>query len=83
MTAPRFWPDRCCLKANNLKDTPARAEALAAELKETAKQLEILKAQMAAAKIDGLFENAADIDGVRIVSAYLTARCRYPARHGR
>ena len=60
------------LKANNLKDTPARAEALAAELKETAKQLEILKAQMAAAKIDGLFENAADIDGVRIVSAYLT-----------
>ena len=51
------------LKANNLKD---------AELKETAKQLEILKAQMAAAKIDGLFENAADIDGVRIVSAYLT-----------
>ena len=60
------------LKANNLKDAPARAEALAAELKETAKQLEILKAQMAAAKIDGLFENAADIDGVRIVSAYLT-----------
>ena len=59
-------------KANNLKDAPARAEALAAELKETAKQLEILKAQMAAAKIDGLFENAADIDGVRIVSAYLT-----------
>ena len=60
------------LKANNLKDAPTRAEALAAELKETAKQLEILKAQMAAAKIDGLFENAADIDGVRIVSAYLT-----------
>ena len=60
------------LKANNLKDAPARAEALVAELKETAKQLEILKAQMAAAKIDGLFENAADIDGVRIVSAYLT-----------
>lgn len=27
---------------------------------------------MASAKIDGLFENAADIDGVRIVSAYLT-----------
>ena len=60
------------LKANNLKDAPARAEALNAELKETAKQLEILKAQVASAKIDGLFENAADIDGVRIVSAYLT-----------
>ncbi len=60
------------LKANNLKDAPARAEALAAELKETAKQLDILKAQIAASKIDGLFEDAADVDGVRIVSAYLT-----------
>ena len=60
------------LKANNLKDAPARAEALTAELKETSKQLDILKAEMASAKIDGLFENAADIDGVRIVSAYLT-----------
>ena len=60
------------LKANNLKDAPARAEALAAELKETAKQLDILKAQVAASKIDGLFEDAADVDGVRIVSAYLT-----------
>ena len=56
----------------NLKDAPARAEALAAELKETAKQLDILKAQVAASKIDGLFEDAADVDGVRIVSAYLT-----------
>ena len=60
------------LKANNLKDATARAEALTAELKETNKQLDILKAEMASAKIDGLFENAADIDGVRIVSAYLT-----------
>ena len=60
------------LQANNHKDAPARAEALAAELKETAKQLDILKAQVAASKIDGLFEDAADVDGVRIVSAYLT-----------
>ena len=52
--------------------TAAKAEALAAELKETAKQLDILKAQVAASKIDGLFEDAADVDGVRIVSAYLT-----------
>ena len=49
-----------------------RDRALAAELKETAKQLDILKAQVAASKIDGLFEDAADVDGVRIVSAYLT-----------
>ena len=60
------------LKANNLKDLPARAAALAAELKETARQLDIAKAQMASAQVDGLFENAANIDGVRVVSAYLT-----------
>lgn len=66
------------LKANNLKDAPARAEALAAELKETAKQLDILKAQIAASKIDGLFEDAADVDGVRIVSAYLTGTVPIP-----
>ncbi len=60
------------LKANNLKDVPVRAEAMAAELKETGKQLEAAKAQVAAAKIDGLFENAAEVDGVRIISAYLS-----------
>ena len=60
------------LKANNLKDVADRAEALTAELKDTNKQLDTLKAEMAAAKVDGLFENAADVDGVRIISAYLT-----------
>ncbi|MGN0975711.1 MAG: DHHA1 domain-containing protein [Gemmiger sp.] len=60
------------LKANNAKDVPARAAALTAELKETNKQLELLKAKMASAKIDGLFENAVDVDGVRIISAYFS-----------
>lgn len=60
------------LRANNIKDVPARAAAMADELKETGRQLDIAKAQMAATKVDGLFENAANIDGVRIVSAYLT-----------
>lgn len=60
------------LKANNVKDVPVRAAALTAELKEAGKQLEIAKAQLASAKIDGLFESAADVDGVRIVSAYLS-----------
>ena len=46
--------------------------AFAAELKEVNKQLDTLKAEMASAKVDGLFENAADVDGVRIISAYLT-----------
>ena len=60
------------LKANNLKDVPQRAENLTAEVKELTRQLDTAKAQLAAGKIDGLFENAADVDGVRIVSAYLS-----------
>ena len=60
------------LKANNLKDVADRAESTVAELKETGKELDALKAQMAAAKVDGLFDKATDVDGVRIISAYLT-----------
>ncbi len=74
MTAPRRWPRPPLPEGQQPEGRPPRAEALNAELKETAKQLEILKAQVASAKIDGLFENAADIDGVRIVS-------RLPDRH--
>ena len=43
-----------------------------AELKETGKQLDIAKASIAASKIDGLFEKAEMVDGVRIISAYFT-----------
>ena len=60
------------LKANNMKDVPDRAAAMVAELKETNKQLDLLKAQMADNKIKGLFESAAEVDGIRIVSAYLS-----------
>ena len=59
------------LKANNIKDVPARAEAVSAELKETGKQLDIAKAQLAASQIDGMFESAAVVEGVRIVTMYL------------
>ncbi|MEE0801759.1 MAG: alanine--tRNA ligase [Gemmiger sp.] len=59
------------LKANNMKDVPARAEAMAAELKETTKQLEIARAKLASLRIDGMFQNAAVVDGVRIVTIYL------------
>ena len=59
------------LKANNMKDVAARAQAVTAELKEVNKQLEIAKAKLASSQIDGLFQNAADVDGVRIVTVYL------------
>ena len=59
------------LKANNMKDVAARAQAVTAELKEANKQLEIAKAKLASSQIDGLFQNAVKVDGVRIVTVYL------------
>ena len=59
------------LKANNMKDVAARAQAVTAELKESNKQLEIAKAKLASSQIDGLFQNAVEVDGVRIVTVYL------------
>ena len=56
------------LKANNMKDV---AQAVTAELKEANKQLEIAKAKLASSQIDGLFQNAVEVDGVRIVTVYL------------
>ena len=59
------------LKANNMKDVAARAQAVTAELKEANKQLEIAKAKLASSQIDDLFQNAVEVDGVRIVTVYL------------
>ena len=59
------------LKANNMKDVAARAQAVTTELKEANKQLEIAKAKLASSQIDGLFQNAVEVDGVRIVTVYL------------
>ena len=59
------------LKANNMKDVAARAQTVTAELKEANKQLEIAKAKLASSQIDGLFQNAVEVDGVRIVTVYL------------
>ena len=59
------------LKANNMKDVAARAQAVTAELKEANKQLEIAKAKLASSQSDGLFQTAVEVDGVRIVTVYL------------
>ncbi|MDY5006694.1 MULTISPECIES: alanine--tRNA ligase [Oscillospiraceae] len=60
------------LKVNNLKDLPLRAEGMAAEVKSLTKELEQVKVEVAASKIDGLFENAAEVNGIHIVTAYLS-----------
>ena len=60
------------VKANNLKDVPARAAALAEENKNLAHELQTLKSEIAAARTAGLFENAVEVNGVKIVSAMLS-----------
>ena len=60
------------LKANNVTALPVRAEAVMAENKAMSKELEELKAKIAASKVDSLFDNAEEADGVKIASAYFT-----------
>ena len=60
------------LKANNVTALPVRAEAVMAENKDLAKELEEIKAQVAASKVTSLFDNAEEIGGVKIASAYFT-----------
>ena len=60
------------LKANNVASLPARAEAVMAENKAMSRELEEMKAKIAASKVDSLFDNAEDADGVKIASAYFT-----------
>mgnify|MGYP001442074963 CR=1 FL=1 len=60
------------LKANNVAGLPARAEAVMAENKAMSRELEEMKAKIAASKVDSLFDNAEEADGVKIASAYFT-----------
>ena len=60
------------LKANNVAALPARAEAVMAENKAMSRELEEMKAKIAASKVDSLFDNAEEADGVKIASAYFT-----------
>ena len=60
------------LKANNVTSLPVRAEAVMAENKAMSRELEELKAKIAASKVDILFDNAEEADGMKIASAYFT-----------
>ena len=60
------------LKANNVAALPARAEAVMAENKAMSKELEDIKAKVAASKVTSLFDNAETVGGVKIASAYFT-----------
>ena len=60
------------LKANNITSLPIRAEAVMAENKAMSKELEEVKAKVAASKVSSLFDNAEEVGGVKIASAYFT-----------
>ena len=60
------------LKVNNLHDLPLRAVTVTSELKAAQRELESAKAALAANKIDGLFEDAQDVDGIKIMAAYFS-----------
>ena len=55
-----------------MHDLPLRAVTIAGELKSTQRELEAAKAALAANKIDGLFENAQDVEGIKIMAAYFS-----------
>ncbi|MFI3170129.1 MAG: alanine--tRNA ligase [Faecalibacterium sp.] len=60
------------LKATNVHDVPARVENVLNENKAMSRELESLNAKMAASKIDGLFADAADVGGARIISGFFS-----------
>ena len=60
------------LKASNVAGLPARAEAVMAENKAMSKELDDMKAKIAASKVTSLFDNAEEVGGVKIASAYFT-----------
>ena len=60
------------LKANNVAGLPARAEAVMAENKAMSKELDDMKAKIAVSKVTSLFDDAEEVGGVKIASAYFT-----------
>ena len=57
------------IKASNVEDIARRSAQLMAELKATQKELDEIKARMASQKVEGLFQNAKTVNGVKIVAA--------------
>ena len=60
------------LKVLNPAELPARARQVMAEAKERDKIIETLNAKIAAANLDGMFQNAQEIDGVKVLFALLS-----------
>lgn len=61
------------LKVTSVSGLAQRAEQMTAELKEKDREIELLNAKMADMRINGLFEGAKDINGVRVITALFSA----------
>ena len=59
------------IKANNIHDIPARAEAVLGELKESARRLESAEAKLADAKLDSLIGSAKTVGSLKLLTATL------------
>lgn len=57
------------LKVGNISDLPEKAAQINLELKDKQRELESATAKLAAISIKGLFDNADEVNGIRIISA--------------
>ena len=55
------------LKCNNPAELPAKCAALTAQLRETEKTVESLRAKMAGSALDDVMKNAKDVKGVQVI----------------
>ena len=60
------------LKAPNISELAAKAAAVTTEVKRLEKELATLQEARAADKVKGLFQNAQDVDGIKIFAMFLT-----------
>ncbi len=66
-----IYDTAAALKVNNPAELVAKAAAIAAENKTLARELDALRAQMAAAKASAMLGNAEDLGGVRLIAQNL------------
>lgn len=57
------------LKLSNPAELASKCASVSAEMKALEKQVEVLNGQLAATRIDGLFKNAVDVGGVKLIYA--------------
>ena len=60
------------MKIGNIEEIGRRAAQMTAELRSTQKELETAKAKLASQKIEGLFGDAKEIEGIKVVAAAFT-----------